>query len=260
MDPSLWIASIAIAVVIVISGTGLILIVVLYCYTIAKKKDPKLKSSLEGNKKRKPPPLPDSSTMEVVILNGGQACSQEVNLLTGQGGESSQVSTPTSVESTDALLKRSVLVVYSPNTPEKKQDLIRTQLISGLHAYGIETRSHDLTCIKENPSLWLEREIINATAVLCVCNREFKEDWESVNGNTASSLPLVQSLRHLIAATVHKGSRLSKYAMVFLEEKDKEHIPTGYLLGDPRQFMANKLDYIAGFVLDVPTHTTATPV
>ena len=235
----------------------LVVVVVLYFSVAAKKKDLKLKSSLEGNKKRKPPPLTDSSTMEVVILNGGHAYSQEVNLLTGRGGEGSQVSTPTSVESTDALLKRSVLIVYSPNTPEKKQDLIRTQLISGLHSYGIDTRSHDLTCIKESPSLWLEREIANATAVLCVCNKEFKEDWESVNGNTASSLPLVQSLRHLIAATVHKGGRLSKYAMVFLEEKDKEHVPTSYLLGDPRQFMASKLEHIARFVLDVPTHTTS---
>ena len=228
------------------------LIAAIYCYTVTKKS----KLSSKGNKKRKPPQLPTSSTVEVAISIAGEPCSPESKLLTSPG-ESSQVSTPTSVESNQPLLKRSVLVVYSPNTPETKQDLIRTQLISELHSYGIDTRSHDLTCIKESPSLWLEREITSANAVLCICNKEFKEDWEAKSLSAANSLPLVQSLRHLVHATVNQGGDLSKYAMVFLEEADRDYVPTSYLQGDPRQFMVDKSDSIARFVLDVPTHTTS---
>ena len=128
--------------------------------------------------------------------------------------------------------------------------------------HGINAKSHDLTVIKESPSLWLEREIIDATAVLCVCNKEFKEDWESVNGNAANSgyvrLGLVQSLRHLVYATINQGGSLSKYAMIFLEESDKEYVPTKYLQGDPQHFTLDNVEDIAKFVSNIPTHATST--
>ena len=151
--------------------------------------------------------------------------------------------------------------MYSTNTPENNQQSIREKLIAGLRQYEIVAKSHDLAVINESLSLWLEREIANATTVLCVCNKEFKEDWESVNGNTASSgyvrLGLVQSLRHLVYATVNQGGNLSKYAMVFLEESDEEYVPTKYLQGDPRHFMMDNVEDIVKFVSHIPTHVTS---
>ena len=141
----------------------------------------------------------------------------------------------------DSSTKHVALVVYSSRAPEKNQEMIRNHLLSELQSYGIEARSHDLTCIKTSPSLWLEREITKATIVLCVCNKEFKEDWECPQ-SAPTSLPLVQSLRHMIAATVNQGKDLSKYAVVLLEPADRNCVPTMYLQSDSRQFMIDDVD------------------
>ena len=147
------------------------------------------------------------------------------------------------------------LIVYSTNTPKKKQTIINRHLIAELCSYGIETKSHALTCIRESLSLWLEREITSANAVLCICNKEFKEDWEAESRSAANSLPLVWLLRHLVHATVNQGGDLSKYALVFLDERDEQYVPTKYLQGDPRHFTVKKVEDIANFVTNKPTHT-----
>ena len=215
-------------------------------------------SSLELSKKSKPPPLSDSATLAVIVHNRDNSYSQGTQLLTSHG-DSSHVSTPTSVESSEPLLSASghrALVIYSPSTPEEKQELIRGHLLSQLHSYGIETLSHDLTCIKESPSLWLEREIAMATIVICVCNKEFKHDWECERNGT-SSLPIVQSLNHLIYASINQNKDMSKYAVVLLEEGDKDCVPTMYLQSHSRQFMVYDVDKIARFVCNIPTHVTS---
>lgn len=151
-----------------------------------------------------------------------------------------------------------VLVVYSPSTPEKDQELIRHQFIPELQSYEVKVQSHDFACIKESPSQWLENEISKATAVLCVCNREFKNDWESRESNT-HSLPLVPSLKHLVHATVQQNECLSKYAIILLEPTDKLYIPTKYLQGDPRQFSVNDIEDIVRFVRGIPSHSMSLP-
>ena len=252
--PSVWISFVAIGVVVVIIGAVVVFIVLSYAFV---KRRTSLVSS-DVSKKRKPPPLHECSTMDVIVSSEGRASSQGLELLSSHG-ESSHVSTPTSIESSAPLLydsssKYTALIIYSPNTPEEKQDFIRSNFIPKLESDGIRTLSHDFACIKESPSSWLEREIAKATVVLCVCNKEFKEDWEGRNPNTASSLPLVQSLRHLILATVHQGGDLSKYAVVLLESCDQKYIPTMYLRSDPRQFRLTEVDAVARFVCNVPSH------
>ena len=162
---------------------------------------------------------------------------------------------PTSVNSTEPLSKDPVvLVVYSPSTPEMEQELIRCKFIPELQAYRVKVQSHDFACIKESPSQWLEREIAKATAVLCICNREFKNDWES-RESSAHSLPLIPSLKHLVHATVQQNERLSKYVIVLLEPSNKDCIPTKYLQADPRQFSVNDIEDIARFVRGIPSHS-----
>lgn len=152
-----------------------------------------------------------------------------------------------------------VLVVYSPSTPEKDQELIRNQFIPELQSYdGVKVQSHDFACINESPSQWLEHEIAKATAVLCVCNKEFKSDWES-REISAHSLPLVPSLKHLVHATVQQNERLSKYAIILIEPTDKTYIPSKYLQADPRQFSVNEIEDIVRFVRGIPSHSMSLP-
>ena len=157
------------------------------------------------------------------------------------------------------------LIICSPNTNESEQQFIYTQLIAELQSYGIETMSHDFTCIQGGPSAWLESEAKKATVVLCVCNKEFKDDWEEEEESRQVSLPLVRSLKHLIHGTVQSGKSLSKYAVVLLDPSHKRYIPTMYLQSDSRQFILTDTKAIAEYVLKSPSYklskesTTDTP-
>ena len=142
------------------------------------------------------------------------------------------------------------LVIYSPNTAEEEQMLIRSNLMFELESYKITVSSHDLTCIHGSPSVWLERETKKATVVLCVCNKAFQEEWE---GQSQASLPLVQSLKHLIHGTVQSSENLSKYAVVLLDRSHRKYIPTRYLQSDSRQFILTDTKAIARYVLNIPS-------
>ena len=156
------------------------------------------------------------------------------------------------------------LIIYSSNTVERERELI-CSLMSELQSYGIETLSHDFTCIQGGPSAWLESEAKKATIVLCVCNKEFKDDWVWEEDQAQISLPLVRSFKHLIHGTVQSGKSLSKYAVVLLEPSHKEYIPTMYLQSDSRQFILTDAEAIAKYALNIPSYelskesTTTTP-
>ena len=156
------------------------------------------------------------------------------------------------------------LIIYSSNTVEGERELICT-LMSELQSYGIETLSHDFTCIQGGPSAWLESEAKKATIVLCVCNKEFKDDWAQEEDQAQISLPLVRSFKHLIHGTVQSSKSLSKYyAVVLLEPSHKEYTPTMYLQSDSRQFILIDAEAIAKYALNIPSYelskesTTAT--
>ena len=143
------------------------------------------------------------------------------------------------------------LVVYSPNTIEREQQLIHSNLME-LQLWGIKILSHGLVPIQGSTSAWLEREAKKANAVLCVCNKEFRDEWE---GQSEASLPLVQSLRHLIYGTVQThGESLSKYAVVLLEPSHRQYIPTKYLQSDSRQFTLTDTTAIAQYMLNIPPY------
>ena len=143
-----------------------------------------------------------------------------------------------------------VLVIYSSNTIEKERGLILT-MISELKSYGIEPLSHDCTCIQGCPSAWLESEVKKATTVLCVCNKEFQDEWE---GQSCPSLPLVKSLQHLIQATIQTApaESLSKYAVVLLKPSHRQYIPTKYLQSESRSFTMAEMEAIAHYVFKMP--------
>lgn len=144
-----------------------------------------------------------------------------------------------------------VLLIYSPNTTEREQELIHI-LMAELQLYRIKVLSHDLTSIQGSTSAWLEREAKKASVVLCICNKEFKEDWE---GQSEASLPLIQSLKHLIHGTAQNiDESLSKYAVVLLELSHRQYIPTMYLQSDSRQFTMPDTRAIAQYVKNIPSY------
>ena len=141
-----------------------------------------------------------------------------------------------------------VLVIYSSNTEEKEQGLILT-MISKLKSHEIEPLSHDCTYIRGSPSAWLESEVKKATTVLCVCNKEFQDEWE---GRSCPSLPLVKSLQHLILATIQRAESLSKYAVVLLNPSHRQYIPTKYLQSESRSFTVKEIEAIVHYVFKIP--------
>ena len=145
--------------------------------------------------------------------------------------------------------KATVLVIYSSNTVEKEQELIMT-MMSKLNSYDeIEPLSPDFTCIQGSSSAWLESEVKRATTVLCVCNKEFQDEWE---GQSCSSLPLVKSLQHLIQATIQRAESLSKYAVVLLNSSHRQYIPTKYLQSESQSFTVEEIEAIVHYVLKMP--------
>ena len=102
----------------------------------------------------------------------------------------------------------------------------------------------------------MEHEIEKATAVLCVCNKDFQREWEGIPSN--GGIPVVNFLKHLIHGTVSCGKSLAKFATVLLEHGDKDCIPSLYLQGEPRSFLVTEVEEIAKFVQNIPSYATVT--
>ena len=149
----------------------------------------------------------------------------------------------------DKKSKATVLVIYSSNTVEKERESIMI-MMSELNSYDeIDPLSPDFTCIQGSSSAWLESEIKRATTVLCVCNKEFQDEWE---GRSCPSLPLVKSLQHLIQATIQRAESLSKYAVVLLNPSHRQYIPTMYLQSESRSFTVEEIEAIVHYVFKMP--------
>ena len=74
------------------------------------------------------------------------------------------------------------------------------------------------------PAEWLQRWEQSVSKILCVCNREFWEDWEN---ETPGSL--VAALKVMVLGQVHANQKPSeKYIVVLLNSMDVKYIP-GYL-------------------------------
>ena len=148
----------------------------------------------------------------------------------------------------------SVLILYSPETPEYEKERILGLLVAGLFQHAIRAKSPDVTCINGGISYWLEREIKQST-VLCVCNKEMKKEWDSDKPSQ-----LIGALRQLLHGRVSSG--LSDFATVILQIEDdddkRDYVPTDYLKGQ-RQFIvrdAKDVESIAHYILKVPLYTT----
>lgn len=112
--------------------------------------------------------------------------------------------------------------MYSNRTSDDDKDAIIVYLCQELaqyvHVHRLDIYDHI------TPAEWLQRWEQSVTKILCVCNREFWEDWER---ETPGSL--VAALKVMVLAQVHANQKPSeKYIVVLLNSMDAKYIP-GYL-------------------------------
>ncbi len=153
-----------------------------------------------------------------------------------------------------------VLVIYSSRTPPDELQAIQYYLLQKLGSYeGITVMSPDLDHCREGLSRWLEEQYHRAKVVLCVCNRQFQEEWDQLKGSGpvydwSSVVSPFSQLVHGSLSSSSSSDFSSKFAIVLPHISDKEHIPTLYLrIRAP--FLVNQADKIAQYVREIPPYT-----
>jgi hypothetical protein len=141
----------------------------------------------------------------------------------------------------------SALIMYSPNTPELEKNAITQQLgpdLQGVESFLLTTRLPRQALIH-----WITEKYEKSDAVFCICNEEFREDWESDSAGTHCSddAVVVRTLRKLFEGDIAPGAKMPKrYAVVLTKPRDEDVIPS-ILRGLPRFNMSDSRA-LAGFV------------
>ena len=194
------------------------------------------------------------------VVNGivEQNGEENITVLTLEGDREESISLETSHNSLSSLRSpshSSVLVIYSPRCPDEEKEVILQLLMSDLQNYeGIYTTSHDWN-LKGNTPMWIEREVKSSTAVLCVCNKQFWEEWKQ---EVTVNCTVVYALQQIMYALVSQCEDLSlKFAVVLMNENDHKFIPTQYLQSVKR-FFVTELREIAHFVKQVQLYERMT--
>ena len=156
-----------------------------------------------------------------------------------------------------------VLLIYSLDTSEDQEKIILQLLVYDLKLtlqnYCMEKDGdYEVVwydCSKlgrgEGMAQWVEREVRACDKVLCVCNKEFKGEWEGEIEPIKGSL--VSCIKNLYLGSLKETS---KYAIVLMHVTHEDYIPTEYFKMC-RQFLCekNSVEDIAHYVLDTPPHT-----
>ena len=153
------------------------------------------------------------------------------------------------------LLPRPVLVVFSPRTPELESQTIMQCLVSDLSesSYGIESSTLGMGQLRQNPYDWIEEWHGKASAVLCVCNKEFLEDWTDAVADVDSKPQVVRGLKRLFEGDLQRGaSDTNNYAVVKMKVTDDQFIPP--LLRHRPVYMYHEVERIARFAHNVPQY------
>ena len=139
-----------------------------------------------------------------------------------------------------------VLVVVSPRSSEKDSQAIRKHLVRDLTEYNIESAMYGMDMLRQSVSEWIETWHGKASAVLCVCNREFFEDWTGGCNGTDSNPQVVHAIKQLFEGDMLRtpfGTR--NYAVIKMTDTDDEFIPP--LLKSRSAFMYYQTREIACF-------------
>ena len=115
-----------------------------------------------------------------------------------------------------------VLVIESHRSPEKEIIVNQSFLGSELNQYKDLHVLHYNIASKLTPAQWLMDNMGDASVVICVCNKEFQEEWEGKNKDCS----LVNPLRNYVIGSSNRGDSLAdKYIAVTHTQDDKRYIP-----------------------------------
>lgn len=148
-----------------------------------------------------------------------------------------------------------VLVVYSPRTSEQEARTILQYLVRDLteSPYCIESSTYGIGQLRQSLSEWMVERHREAKAVLCVCNREFSEDWTETCADINSSPQVVRTLKNLFEGDLQRTPSSTKnYAVITMTATDKHLIPP--LLKSRESYMYHEVDNIARFCCNMPKY------
>ena len=149
------------------------------------------------------------------------------------------------------LLPCSVLVVFSPRTAQLDTKAILQTLVADLSKYYIETWVYGNDLLRLSPTDWVVERHGMASAVLCVCNREFLEDWSDTAPYLDDTPRVVRTLKQLFEGDMQCGpSGIKNYAVIKMRVTDEENIPP--LLKSRPNYMYTDTRNIARFVHNEP--------
>ena len=154
----------------------------------------------------------------------------------------------------ESTLVPSVLVVFSPRTNHKEKQVILQCLIANLADCNIVASAYGTSQLRESPTEWVVEQWRRANAVLCVCNREFFQDWSDDAMPYFDHTPkVVRTLKQLFEGDLQEGSvGVRPYAVIRMSSSDGEFIPP--LLKSRPNFMYYQTKDIAHFVHDKPMY------
>ena len=167
-------------------------------------------------------------------------------------------STPHALPSCESRSKKppSALILYSHGTPTEIQQVIRELLVKKLREYNVRTVSEDTDPHREGMAAWLEVQMKEASAVFCVCNEAFRDEWEDDAPGISCIVPVFKQLLHGLVSHPHGENQrlLDKLAIVLPYERDIEHVPV--YLNNRQKFglCREDLDKMAKFTSGVPSY------
>ena len=102
---------------------------------------------------------------------------------------------------------------------------------------------------REIPSGWLMRNMTRADAVLCVCTKEFYEEWTSTGRHSEGSL--VHSLHDYVIGCQNQGLPLShKYITIIYDEQHAKYIPM--VFNSVKHCLLDETEKIYGLITQTP--------
>ena len=158
-----------------------------------------------------------------------------------------------------------VLLIFSLETPRSQQEVI-LQLLGrdltstlqnccmekdGEYVYP-EVVWYDRSKLgrKEGMAQWVEREVKACDKVLCVCNEEFKREWDGEIEPFEGSL--VSCIKNLYLGSLNEAA---KYVIVLMQVSHGDCIPKYFKMCCQFLCEKNTVEDIAHCVLNTPLHT-----
>ena len=157
---------------------------------------------------------------------------------------------------------KQVLIVGSQSiSTEKHAQLVAAPLMRykdiKILMHGVDTKLEDQ---RLPPSTWVQQKMDQAEFVVCICNKEFMDDWCYDGQKMCHEASLVRSVSEHVAGLVNHGQNKQvqeKFIAVVHSEEDKQqYIPAS--LKNCNLFVLNcdaNVERLARFLLGIPTVT-----